>query len=184
MVFKLIRSILGLDRSQSTYGTDVAVEEDEEATAAAGTDAAGSTDSLADTTDDTAGAAEPAEAAGAASTETDADDPDPDADTPEEAAAAGTDAAASTGSMTDEPPTDDAAAEPAEAAGPTDEEADAGGIPVEEVDGIGPAYAQLLDDDGIETVGDLLAADPEAVAEATDISPKRVTRWQDAAEGV
>jgi len=171
MVFKLIRSVFGIDRSDA--GTDVPVEQDEQDTAAAGTDASGS---VADTRVESAGAAEPAGAAGAASTER----ADPDVETPEEAAAAGTDAAASTGSLTEEPPADAAAAEPAEAAGPTDED-DEGGIPVEEVSGIGPAYAQRLNDTGIESVGDLLAADPEDVAASTDLSPKRISRWQDAA---
>jgi predicted flap endonuclease-1-like 5' DNA nuclease len=175
MVFKLIRSVFGIDRSDA--GTDVPVEQDEQNTAAAGTDASGS---VADTRVESADAAEPAGAAGAASTERAADEPDPDVETPEEAAAAGTDAAASTGSLTEEPPADTAAAEPAEAAGPTDED-DEGGIPVEEVSGIGPAYAQRLNDTGIESVGDLLAADPEDVAASTDLSPKRISRWQDAA---
>jgi predicted flap endonuclease-1-like 5' DNA nuclease len=173
MVFKLIRSVFGIDRADSTTDPDAAGDRDDEDTAA---DATGV---VADTSDDTAGAAEPAGAAGAASSETGADDTHPDVETPEAAAAAGTDAAASTGSLTEEPPADDAAAEPAEAAGPTDED----GIPVEDVNGIGPAYAQRLDDAGIETVGDLLAADPETLAASTDLSPKRITRWQDAAEG-
>ena len=102
-----------------------------------------------------------------------------DGDAHEEAATAGTDAAASTGSMTEEPPAT-GAAEPAEAAGPTD-----GGeaVSVEEVSGIGPAYAERLSTAGVDTVGDLLAADPEKLADSTDISAKRIGRWQDRAEG-
>ncbi len=185
MVFKLIRSVLGIDSpdtAEGTDGTDVPVEPGSDETAAAGTDASASTGSVTDTADDDAGAAEPAEAAGTAATETEADEPAPDIETPEDSAAAGTDSSASTGSLTEEPPEDEAAAEPAEAAGPTDEDDEDGGIPVEEVNGIGPAYAQRLNDAGIETVGDLLSADPDDVAEATDLSPKRVGRWQDAAE--
>ena len=102
-----------------------------------------------------------------------------DADAHEEAAAADTDAAASTGSMTEEPPKT-GAAEPAEAAGPTDGDEV---VPVEEVSGIGPAYAERLSTAGIDTVGDLLAADPEEIADSTDISTKRIGRWQDRAEG-
>jgi predicted flap endonuclease-1-like 5' DNA nuclease len=90
--------------------------------------------------------------------------------------------------MTEEPP-GEGAAEPAEAAGPTatntneerfrDGETD---VTVDEVSGIGPAYAERLSEAGIETVADLLAADPENLAESTDVSAKRIGRWQDRAE--
>jgi predicted flap endonuclease-1-like 5' DNA nuclease len=180
MVFKLIRSVFGLDGADA--GTDVPIEEDDENTVAADADASGATGSMADVTDDSTGAADPAEAAGGASTES-AADTEPDVETPESAAAAGTDAGASTGSLTEAPPEADAAAEPAEAAGPSGEDDEAEGVPIEEVTGIGPAYAQRLNDAGIETVGDLLAADADDIAESTDLSSKRIGRWQDAAEG-
>lgn len=194
MVFKLIRSVLGIDSSDSADrgdGTDVPVESGSTDAATVDTDAAGSTGSGTDPSDDAPGAAEPADATGASTTAPETDEPAPDTETPAEAAAAGTDASASTGSLTEEPPETDAAAEPAEAAGPTDDtdepatddEPDvADDTPVEDVNGIGPAYAQRLTDAGIETVDDLLAADPDEVADATDLSPKRVSRWQDAAE--
>lgn len=186
MVFKLIRSVLGIDRSDSADrgdGTDVPVD-------------SGSTDTATVDATDADGAAEPADATGETTTGTDTEsldtDTDSDTDTPESSAAAGTDASASTGSLTEEPPEADAAAEPAEAAGPTDDSEDtpveaddpegADDTPVEDINGIGPAYAQRLRDAGIDTVGDLLAADPADVAESTDLSPKRIGRWQDAAE--
>lgn len=155
MVFKLIRSVLGLDSSDPSDETDVTVEGASGGAAAAGTDASAPTDA------GTAG--------------------EPDAGTPAEAAAAGTDAAASTGSMTEEPP-DAGAAEPAEAAGPTPGDAAGTAVDVEDVSGIGPAYAQRLGDAGVETVSDLLAADPDDLAAETDLSAKRIQRWQERAE--
>ncbi|WP_276257576.1 helix-hairpin-helix domain-containing protein [Haloglomus litoreum] len=135
----------------------------------------------------------------AAEAETDAGDADTDT---EDAAAAGTDAAGSTGSVTEEPPEEGAAAEPAEAAGavseeddeheaaepaeaagpvgeepdPSEESAGAADDPADTVSGIGPAYASKLADAGVETVGDLAAADPAELAEQTDISEKRLSR--------
>ena len=132
MVFKLIRTVLGLESSDSSGGTDVTVERESDA------------------------------------------------------AAADTDAAASTGSMTEEPPEPDAAAEPAEAAGPTsgvdslDPGDDSGSV--EDVSGIGPAYADRLSAAGIETVDQLLDADPEDLSGDTDLSAKRISRWQERAE--
>ena len=136
MVFKLIRSVLGFESSESSSETDVTVERE-----------------------------------------------------PDDAAAAGTEASASTGSMTEEPP-EEGAAEPAEAAGPTSETPDdaasdddgGAAVPVEEVSGIGPAYAERLGEAGVESVADLLDADPEELADSTDISEKRIGRWQDRAE--
>ncbi|QLD86533.1 helix-hairpin-helix domain-containing protein [Natronomonas halophila] len=127
---------------------------------------------------------------------------EPDVD---DAAAAGTDATASTGSMTEEPPedeesaaepaetgtdvsdhsgTDTAAAESAEAAGPVPEEAEGGSDPVENVSGIGPAYAKRLEEAGIESVQNLLDVDPEELASKTDLSEKRIKRWQERASEV
>jgi predicted flap endonuclease-1-like 5' DNA nuclease len=118
----------------------------------------------------------------------------------DEPVAADTDAAASTGSLVDEDEaTDEPAgrAEPAEAAGPESDdettdvdsvEVDAGEAeptaepggssePVDVVKGIGPAYAERLADVGIETVGELAAADAADVAERITVSEKRVSRW-------
>ncbi|MFC3478486.1 helix-hairpin-helix domain-containing protein [Halobacterium litoreum] len=123
-----------------------------------------------------------------------------DEDADEDAAAAGTDAAASTESLVDEDHADDPsrAAEPAEAAVVEDEESAPAGEPdIEEaepetdaddgesvsvVKGIGPAYADRLEDAGVETVADLAAADVDELAEAIDLSPKRVGRWVENAQ--
>jgi predicted flap endonuclease-1-like 5' DNA nuclease len=184
MVFKLIRTVLGLESSDSSGGTDVTVERESD-TAAADTDAAASTGSMTDESEE--GAAEPAEAAGSASTSIESDtEPEPSDESQEDAAVAGTDAAASTGSMTEEPPEPDAAAEPAEAAGPTSgaDSLDPGddSESVEDVSGIGPAYADRLSAAGIETVDQLLDADPENLSADTDLSDKRISRWQERAE--
>lgn len=125
----------------------------------------------------------------------------------DEPVATETDAAGSTASITEEPPEmpgDDevaAAAEPAEAAGPEsqveepapDDSDDAAAVSadvpdvenadadVETISGIGPAYAERLGEAGVETVGDLLAADANTIAEGSDISQTRIERWQDRA---
>jgi polyhydroxyalkanoate synthase len=52
---------------------------------------------------------------------------------------------------------------------------------VESIDGIGPAYAEDLRAAGVESVADLAAADPVAVAERADIAPGRVEDWVAAA---
>jgi predicted flap endonuclease-1-like 5' DNA nuclease len=54
---------------------------------------------------------------------------------------------------------------------------DGGGDPVHNIRGIGPAYADRLADMGIDTVAELAAAAPEDVAEGTNVSESRVTRW-------
>ncbi|MUW15881.1 helix-hairpin-helix domain-containing protein [Halorubrum sp. CBA1125] len=105
------------------------------------------------------------------------------------AVAAETDAAASTESLVDEEAASDPdeAAEPAEAAEPietaedeSDETAvdeDDAGADVENLKGIGPAYAERLAEIGIETVEDLAAADPGAVAEGANVGEKRAQTW-------
>lgn len=54
---------------------------------------------------------------------------------------------------------------------------------VDAVSGIGPSYAERLGEAGIETVGDLAAADPADVADRSDLSEKRVTGWVATARG-
>jgi predicted flap endonuclease-1-like 5' DNA nuclease len=81
----------------------------------------------------------------------------------------------------DEAPADESTPEDgpeADAAGST-RYADADGAtePVESIKGIGPAYAARLDRLDVETVGDLAAADPAALADGSDISEKRIARW-------
>lgn len=133
---------------------------DDEPPAAAGTDATASTGSMVD--ESVTGpneAAEPPEATTASSPRVD----------PEACGAAESDAGVE--SLVDEAEDDDA---------PTDDASD-GGDPVETVRGIGPAYADRLDDAGVETVPDLAAADPAALAEAIEVAESRVERWVDRA---
>lgn len=49
--------------------------------------------------------------------------------------------------------------------------------PTDVVKGIGATYAERLTEAGIETVGDLAAADPAEVAEEADVSESRLERW-------
>jgi predicted flap endonuclease-1-like 5' DNA nuclease len=49
--------------------------------------------------------------------------------------------------------------------------------PVDSLSGIGPAYSERLSDAGIETVGDLAAADASTLDEATGIGEGRVEDW-------
>lgn len=81
------------------------------------------------------------------------------------------------------PAADDDTAPPDEPAGTDDapdpdEPADADESPsVEEIDGIGPTYAERLTDAGIETIAALAASDVETVAAASEASPSRVEDW-------
>lgn len=49
--------------------------------------------------------------------------------------------------------------------------------PVDTISGIGPAYAERLGEAGVDTVGDLAAADPAALAAETGLGEGRVTGW-------
>ncbi|SFF91521.1 Helix-hairpin-helix domain-containing protein [Halopelagius inordinatus] len=142
------------------------VDEDADESVAADTEAAASTGSVVDdgTTDDPAEAAEPAEAA----------QPTDEAD-PITGEAAGAD-------VVEE-------AEP-ENESYVDDDAGDGDVPdteaanesVDNVKGIGPAYAERLADAGVSTVGELVAADPESLADDIGVSEKRIARWIDRAK--
>ena len=56
-------------------------------------------------------------------------------------------------------------------------DSDRAGESVDSLSGIGPAYADRLADAGIETVGDLAAADPVALDAATDLGEGRIAGW-------
>jgi predicted flap endonuclease-1-like 5' DNA nuclease len=157
-VFDIIRAMLGLSGSDDSEGTNVAVarerEEDEETTEAdeaAGTDAPAAESAESDASVDDDGL----------ETEAGGDEEDEESTDTDEADAA---------DEADDGETDDAA---------DDGETDAD--PVDTVSGIGPAYAERLAAAGVETVADLLDADADAVADATEISAKRITRWQESA---
>jgi len=53
--------------------------------------------------------------------------------------------------------------------------------PVIEIKGIGPAYAERLENAGVSTVSDLAVADADELADATDLSPNRISGWIDQA---
>jgi polyhydroxyalkanoate synthase len=61
--------------------------------------------------------------------------------------------------------------------------AGAEGSDLEEVDGIGPTYAERLRDGGITTVAELAAADADAVAELAGVDTDRATDWVIQAQG-
>lgn len=71
---------------------------------------------------------------------------------------------------------DDATGAPRAPTGASESD-DADGPPVDEIDGIGPTYAERLADAGIETVADLAESDAETVAEAAETSASRVEDW-------
>jgi polyhydroxyalkanoate synthase len=69
--------------------------------------------------------------------------------------------------------------------GPTEAEAapieDAEWPDLTDLDGVGPAYADRLRDAGIESVADLVDADPAALADAIGVAENRVADWVDQA---
>jgi predicted flap endonuclease-1-like 5' DNA nuclease len=183
-------------------GTDDSPEHDEagdpdelDEAVTAGTDAAASTDSLTEEPPDPDAATEPAEPA-EGTTVTDHAGTEREAAEPAEAA----------GPTPDEPDVDvepeDAAPEPSTETGVaesgsvaeseevdeteetdgTDDGTDAGSEPVDSISGIGQAYGKRLSDAGVETVADLAGADSAELADASGISEKRITDWQEAAD--
>jgi len=78
---------------------------------------------------------------------------------------------------------EDTEAEPDESASPPGDAAEGPAAEsVESISGIGPAYGERLADAGVETVGDLAAADADALAEETDIGAGRIVDWIERAE--
>ena len=123
--------------------------------------------------DDTgADAAEPGQTA--------ADEPEP---TPEDAGesetGAGTDAVEGIEEV--EEAEEPEAAETVEATEPAGESA-AAGEPLEDVKGIGPAYAERLRDAGVADVAELAEADADRLAGETNLSAKRISSWIDRAK--
>jgi len=49
--------------------------------------------------------------------------------------------------------------------------------PVTEIKGVGPAYAERLENAGVSTVAELATADADELAESTDLSPNRISGW-------
>jgi len=133
--------------------------------AGAAVDDAGGTDSSG-TESATTGVVDP-DAETEAETTTEAEPADTDDETSDTEETSDTKA---TAEETDDEPATDETTEPDETT-----------TSVEEVRGIGPAYADRLAAADVETVAELAAADPEQVAETTDLSPKRLRTWIDRA---
>ena len=50
-------------------------------------------------------------------------------------------------------------------------------LPIESIEGIGPVYGEKLRNGGIPTVAEMLAADPENVANICDVNVEQAERW-------
>jgi len=82
---------------------------------------------------------------------------------------------------------DDEADETVEAEDGADEEADeqapvGEGEPLDDIKGIGSAYAERLNDAGVADVAELARADAEQLAAETGVSEKRIATWIDRAK--
>ena len=152
-------------------GSDAGADDPDNDGVAAGTDATASTGTL---VDEEAGQ-EPAEAVGGAGgvdvdRTTDESDVGPDEEGTErdDSDADGADSAevAEAGERTGAADSDGA-----------DAATDGSTEPVETITGIGPAYGGRLAEYGIETVGELAAADAADVAEGIDVSESRASDW-------
>lgn len=64
---------------------------------------------------------------------------------------------------------------------PADDTQAGTGVDLEEIKGIGPAYADRLHEAGIEDVAALAAADPGELADRTDLGEGRLQKWVDRA---
>ncbi|GKZ15747.1 helix-hairpin-helix domain-containing protein [Haladaptatus sp. T7] len=64
------------------------------------------------------------------------------------------------------------------------EEASTDARPLEDVKGIGPAYAERLQNAGVENTAELAVADPAEIARETDLSTKRIEGWIDRAKSM
>lgn len=184
MVLKKLKSLLGFDDDDEsdrqrdigvTVEREPAESPDAETEAAvkgtdAGTEPDDGDDSETEPDDSTSDAAESA-------------DPSDEAD--EESTAEPDDAAVDDSEETEE---EAGAAADVEDTDETEAEADAeddeppASDPVDEIKGIGPAYAERLGDAGIETIPQLAEADPESLAAETDLSEKRVSEWVERAK--
>ena len=172
---------------------DAPTESTDDAAVAAGTDATASTGSL---VDEEAGR-EPAETVGEAggvdvdTTTAESDVGDGSVagsdETGDDDATDGTGSADPDGAGSDDPDGTEAGSsdevddesEAADEVGEDDAESTADGSTesVETIKGIGPAYAGRLEEVGIETVGELAAADAAEVADGIDVSESRVSDW-------
>jgi predicted flap endonuclease-1-like 5' DNA nuclease len=198
-LFKILKSVIGLGSSgsRSTSGTaepgrenvDVTVEHEPEPDTTS-EDAVKGTGEETTTEAASSPATEPAgESDGATEPEVEADESDSEVE-PEDEETTEPEVEAEiddTETATAESDTEDTDEPDAEAEGSDDAEPE---VEVENADastdtikGIGPSYAETLSAAGIETVGDLAAADATDIAGETDLSEKRVGRWVARARG-
>ncbi|SEN21142.1 Helix-hairpin-helix domain-containing protein [Halorientalis persicus] len=198
-LFKILKSVIGLGSSgsRSTSGTaepgrenvDVTVEHEPEPDTTS-EDAVKGTGEETTTEAASSPATEPAgESDGATEPEAEADESDSEVE-PEDEETTEPEVEAEiddTETATTESDTEDTDEPDAEAEGSDDAEPE---VEVENADastdtikGIGPSYAETLSAAGIETVGDLAAADATDIAGETDLSEKRVGRWVARARG-
>jgi predicted flap endonuclease-1-like 5' DNA nuclease len=198
-LFKILKSVIGLGSSgsRSTSGTaepgrenvDVTVEHEPEPDTTS-EDAVKGTGEETTTEAASSPATEPAgESDGATEPEVEADESDSEVE-PEDEETTEPEVEAEfddTETATAESDTEDTDEPDAEAEGSEDAEPE---VEVENADastdtikGIGPSYAETLSAAGIETVGDLAAADATDIAGETDLSEKRVGRWVARARG-
>ncbi|WP_254273919.1 helix-hairpin-helix domain-containing protein [Haloarcula marina] len=189
-----LKSALGLDGSESSGrrssgDVDVTVEREpstESEDAVKGTETATTADSAADTGTGTETESETGtETKSETETETDADS---SADSESDAAEESEDAAeedVDADLIEDEIPEgteEESEAAAADATVPEAEPDDGSSLPVTEIKGIGPAYAERLSGLDIESVGDLAAADAADIAAETDLSESRVAGWIERAQ--
>lgn len=165
-ILEKLKSVLGLDgRSGSTRPTDPDVTVEREPSAESERAVKGTTPSDAPRAPRSAGASSdasegrPSDAAGS---EDSAESGGPDA------------AEAAAGEPSDTSSSDD---DGAEVAVSDEAAADAPSPGVEEINGIGPTFAERLQAAGIETVADLAETDAASLAEAAETHESRVEDW-------
>ncbi|WEL22122.1 helix-hairpin-helix domain-containing protein [Halorhabdus sp. BNX81] len=162
--------------SESRVDTTNAEADGDEPDRSAESDAEGSDASVESDADEPDGAAEVDAAESAESVQTDADEPgDVGTDTSETSVESGASDEHEMTETTDDDSDEATVASASEPSGPASTE------DVQSINGIGPAYAERLAEADIETVGELAAADADAVAETTGIALSRVEGWIDQA---
>lgn len=80
------------------------------------------------------------------------------------------------------PEDDSAGADAAESGGESEPTDEMPAADLEDIKGIGPAYAGRLREAGVESVADLAGADIEVLADETDIAASRIENWIERAD--